>query len=110
MKFNMTMQIPNAWIVGPEAYDSKGIVLDHECISDSWHWAVVAVCALEGTGVWERAFQHMELVTVQVPGVEVGVAVADDDFDDVVVAHYYGIDLSVDEGVGDVFCGESVAE
>lgn len=45
-------------------------------------------------------------MAVEVPGVEVGVAVVDDDFDDVVVLYYYGVDLAIDEGVGDVFFWE----
>ena len=39
---------------------------------------------------------------MKVPGVQVGVAVVDDDFDDVVVFYYDGVDLAVDEGVGNV--------
>lgn len=41
------------------------------------------------------------------PWVEVGVAVVDDDFDDIVVFHDDGVDLAVDQRVGDIFLGKS---
>jgi hypothetical protein len=105
----------HTWIVGPEAHDDITVWPHHKGISSHRHLYKVALREIligKGTGLFLRAMDGLECVTVKMDGMTARVEVVDDDLDNFALLQDKGAgELSVDGGVvREIACGESCVE
>ncbi len=102
--FDVAMEEPDAGIIRLESPDRVAILVQHDGVSaDGCRGDVGGVCAGPDSSVRGRSFEDLELMAVEMHGVEVVMAVVDDKLDDLSVFEYewIGID-TVDKGIGAV--------
>lgn len=100
MPLHVAVEHPDTGVIGAEADDGVAVVLDHDGVAFDWGCGDVACQALVEAAVNWGALQNLEVVSVQVPWVQVVVVVVDDYLDDFVVLHHEGVDLAIYFGVG----------
>ena len=116
MKFNVTMEQPDAymlsafsfsdgrgkliWIVGLEPQDCISVVLKHDRISPYGSAGIIRICSVESSRVRKCSFKNLELVPVKMPGMQVAVVIVDHNLDNIVMFDNIRIDAAIDDRIG----------
>ena len=91
------------WVIGAESDHRVSAILHHQRVPSHGRLGVVSIGPREITCIWGCSLQDLELVAVEVEGVEVGVVIVDDYLDNVAVIEDEWVDGTVDLGIRVIF-------
>lgn len=88
------------WIVGLEAQHEVAVCKDGDSVAAHGDCREIGRVAVVGASVWGRSCDNLDMMTVEVERVGVGVDIVDHDLDDFVVLQDEGVGVdSVDGGI-----------
>jgi len=100
MPFDVTMEQPDTRVFGLESDHNVAISVDGDGVTFWRHgWKVPPLSGV-GTMAASGPFANLELMTVQMEGVDSSIQVVYHDLHDITLVHHERIDVSVDYGVG----------
>lgn len=111
MPFDVAVDEPDSRVVSPEPDARRAAALDLDGVALDGGGRDGSVAGLVGPGTARRAAENLEVMAVEVEWVVAGREVVEDDFDDLALFNYVGVDLAIDSGVRSVLAdGEESVE
>lgn len=99
--FDVTVKQPDARVIGSEEQDGIAVILHHDRVSaERRRRDVSVVLTREVSSVDIGSLQDLEMVTVQVPRVQVVMVIVDHDLHDLAVLEHEGVDLAIHTRIG----------